>query len=310
MSTPPEISVLLCTHRPDAARLRATLEGLRRQTLSSARWELLVIDNASTPPLDLAAALAWHPLARMLREEKLGLTHARCAGIAAAAAPLLVFVDDDNVLAPDYLAAALTLAADRPDLGAIGGEVVAEFEAEPAPEVKPWLGVLALRTVPVARWAMYPEINDTLPCGAGLVVRAAVARRYLDALRTDPVRAALDRRGDSLASCGDTDLALTAVDHGLGTGVFPGLRLVHLIPARRVRPDYLLALIEDLERSRQILCHLRGLPVDPPPGLARRVWSALNAWRHREFFHGVHAAVARGRARAAREIATAKEGAA
>jgi Predicted glycosyltransferases len=308
MSTSPDISVLLCTHRPDPARLRATLDGLRRQTLPVARWELLVVDNASTPPLELADELAWHPLARVIREEKLGLTHARCAGISAAIASLLVFVDDDNVLDPRYLAAAVELADRRPDIGAFGGEVSPGFETEPAPELRPWLGVLALREVSAPRWAMYPEINDTLPCGAGLVVRAAVARRYLDAVRGDPVRAALDRRGDSLASCGDTDLALTAVDHGLGTGVFPELRLRHLIPARRVQPAYLLALIEDLERSRQVLCHLRGLPATPPPGLVRRLWNALNAWRHREFFHRVHAAVCRGRARAARDIAAVKEG--
>ena len=305
MSTQPTISVLLCTHRPDAARLRATLDGLRSQTLPHQAWELLVIDNACTPPLDLAGDISWHPLARVLREERLGLTPARCAAIAAAAAPILVFVDDDNVLEPDYLATAAALVADRSDIGAFGGAVRAEFETEPPSEMKPWLGVLALREVPAARWAMYPEINDTLPCGAGLVIRAEVARRYAAVVSTDPVRAALDRRGDSLTSCGDTDLALTAVDHGLGTGVFPELRLTHLIPSRRVSPNYVISLIEDLERSCVLLAHVRRLPVPPAPTSRELLWAWLNAWRRRGFVHAVHAAVRRGRRRAWREIASA-----
>jgi GT2 family glycosyltransferase len=40
-------------------------------------------------------------------------------------------VDDDNVLAPDYLETAVRSAEDRPELGAFGGKCLPEFEHEP-----------------------------------------------------------------------------------------------------------------------------------------------------------------------------------
>ena len=43
------------------------------------------------------------------------------AGIAAASADLLLMLDDDNILDPDYLQAAVEIAAENPTLGAFGG---------------------------------------------------------------------------------------------------------------------------------------------------------------------------------------------
>ena len=47
--------------------------------------------------------LSWHPHARHIREDELGLTPTRLRGIAEAEGDLLVFIDDDNILTPDYL---------------------------------------------------------------------------------------------------------------------------------------------------------------------------------------------------------------
>ena len=100
-----EISVIICTRNPREDYLRRTLDALKAQSLPKDQWELLVVDNASDAPLAGRFDLSWHPNARHVREEKVGLTHARLHGIAASQADLLVFVDDDNVLRPDYLRA-------------------------------------------------------------------------------------------------------------------------------------------------------------------------------------------------------------
>src|SRR4051794_8039818 len=94
----PEISVIICSHNPRLDYLRRTLEALRAQTLSADRWELLVIDNASSLPLQRSADISWHPNASHIVESELGLGPARRRGIHEASAKLLVFVDDDNVL--------------------------------------------------------------------------------------------------------------------------------------------------------------------------------------------------------------------
>ena len=142
----PDVSVLLPTHAPHPGRLARTLEGLRNQVWPADRWELLLIDNAS-PDTDYFGRLdlSWQPHSAVVREPVLGLTHARLAGIAAATGSILVFVDDDNVLAPDYLAQTVAAFADEPRLGAIGGKSLPEWEAPPADWVREFSSGLALR---------------------------------------------------------------------------------------------------------------------------------------------------------------------
>ena len=52
-------------------------------------------------------------------------------GLPATDTEFAVLVDDDNVLAPDYLAATLHLFATHPRVGAMGGESVPEFAVKP-----------------------------------------------------------------------------------------------------------------------------------------------------------------------------------
>ncbi|MDP2136577.1 MAG: glycosyltransferase, partial [Candidatus Didemnitutus sp.] len=97
----PLLSVIICAHNPDQGRLQRVLDALRTQTMPGPDWELLLIDNASHPPLTGRLDLSWHPLARICVENQLGLTWARLRGKTESTAALLVYVDDDNVLAPD-----------------------------------------------------------------------------------------------------------------------------------------------------------------------------------------------------------------
>jgi glycosyltransferase involved in cell wall biosynthesis len=118
------ISVIICTHNPREDFLRRTLAALRAQTLPTTQWELLLIDNASEKSLSALWDLAWQPNARPLRENELGLTSARLRGIREAQGELLVFVDDDNVLADNFLAAAAELFSKRADLGVASGRIL------------------------------------------------------------------------------------------------------------------------------------------------------------------------------------------
>ena len=93
---------------------------------------VLFIDNASEPALASRWDISWHPNARHIRENELGLAAARQRGMAEAASDLLIFVDDDNILAADYLTEALKIKRDWPTLGTWGsGTIVPEFEQQP-----------------------------------------------------------------------------------------------------------------------------------------------------------------------------------
>lgn len=238
------VSVIICTHNPRDDYLSRVLDALKAQTLPAKDWELLLVDNASETPLARCVDLSWHPNARHIREEKLGLTHARLHGIAESRGGLLVFVDDDNVLRADYLQACLNISADCPWLGAWSGSCIPEYEVEPPAELRPWLYGLLIEKLNVSVWAKLPIGGPALPTGAGLAVRRAVAERYRDQALRNPLRQALDRTGKMLGSGGDSDMALCGFDLGFGAGRFPELELVHLIAARRLTMKYLEGLYE------------------------------------------------------------------
>ena len=170
------VSVIICSHNPRAAYLARTLHSLRAQTLDASQWELLLIDNRSSSPLSDAWTLDWHPNARHVREPQLGLTPARVRGIIESRGELLVFVDDDNVLAPDYLQSARAIAERCPDLGAFGaGALEPEFEVTPPAQLHPWLSRLALRTVSAVERGHSWAAKSSIPWGAGLCVTRSIA---------------------------------------------------------------------------------------------------------------------------------------
>jgi glycosyltransferase involved in cell wall biosynthesis len=267
------LSVVICTHNPRPAYLKRTLAALRAQSLSAARWELLLIDNASATPVTTVIDLAWHPLGRILAEPTLGLTPARLLGIAEAHGDILVFVDDDNLLARDYLERTLMLARSMPSLGVWGcGTFQPEWEQTPPPEYSPYLAYLAVRQVPANRRSVQAYDYAAMPPGAGLCVRAEIARHYAESVRRDPRRKLLGRTGAELNGCEDFDLALTAIDLGRETAIFRELAMTHLMPRERVEEPYLLRLVEGHARSMVLLMTLRGdHPAPPPHGLLARL---------------------------------------
>lgn len=253
-----KISVITCTYNPRRDYLDRVLAGLKSQTLSTGEWEFILVDNASKTTLSAEIDLSWHPNARHVREDNLGLTHARARGITEAKGEVLVFVDDDNVLDADFLEITLNISQNWSILGAWGGQIRPEFEIEPPEWAKPYLGLLALREFDTDKWSNLVHQHETTPCGAGLCVRKSVAEKYLSLVSQDSKRAALGRKGNVLTSCEDSDLAYTACDIGLGTGQFTKLKMVHLIPAVRLNLDYFERLLEGMAYSGTILESWRG----------------------------------------------------
>jgi glycosyltransferase involved in cell wall biosynthesis len=243
--------------------LGRVLDALSRQVLPKDNWELILIDNASEYILSQRWDLSWHPRARHVREDELGLTAARVRGIAEAAGEILVFVDDDNLLRHDYLEEALRIAREWPVLGVWGGTITAEFETEPEHWLRPIIGYLAVREWEGAIWSNNKEDWHAQPYGAGMCVRATVAAKYLQLVSDNPLRRLLGRSGNAQMSCEDLDIAQTACDLGLGFGNFPQLRLTHLISGNRVRPDYMLSVLRGTTASAIVLRFLRSgiLPV-------------------------------------------------
>jgi len=261
-----QLSVIICCHNPRRDYLARVLEALKAQTFSTDKWELLVVDNASKDPVSASHDISWHPNARHVREENLGLTLARLRGIAESSFDLLLFVDDDNVLDKDYFDVAVQIATDWPCLGAWGGQHFPEFEGRAPVEkwkVDHWTGTLS-RDV----WSNNYDWRSA-PFGGGMCVRKKVAEQYADLASSHPLRRFLGRKGDNLHSAEDMDMAFVACDLGMGVGRFANLKLNHLIPKGRTNDDYLLRLSEGGGYSQVILDALRGIKSSEPRRIDR-----------------------------------------
>ena len=237
------LSAIICTHNPRPAYLGRVLDALRGQTLPLDQWELLVIDNASRETLAGRFDLSWHPHGRFIREDEIGLPYARARGIAEARGEVLVFIDDDNVLDPDYLQAALEVSRQRPYIGAWGGSSRGEYEIEPPAATAGYLGMaIAVSEIDRDYWSNLEGINPSTPFGAGMCVRHAVAQAYLVKFHRDPLRRQLGPRRGLPGAGDDTDIARTAADLHFGTGRFHALKFTHLIPKERITEDYVVRL--------------------------------------------------------------------
>ncbi|MEN0653316.1 MULTISPECIES: glycosyltransferase [Hyphobacterium] len=263
-----EVSVILCTHQPDRRLLDRVLKAVASQRGAPTR-EVIIVDNRSEPALedDVVKASGVSP-ARLVKEPVQGLAFARARGIESARGRLFVFVDDDNILSTNYLSEASRAASENSKIGVFAGRAHGLFERQPD-----WL----VRQH-IARYAVRDLGDDPLigsgehwgphePFGAGLCVRANIARVFADLVRASGDAGGLGRTGRELASGEDSLFSRIADALGYQVGYIPSLRLDHHIKADRLSWRYLFRLIAGQARAHVIMDRICGRPdpVAPPP---------------------------------------------
>jgi glycosyltransferase involved in cell wall biosynthesis len=255
--TMPDASVIICTHNPRSDYFARVLDALRNQRLPVHKWELLIVDNASRVPLASTWDVSWHPSARHILERELGVAYARRRGIREASADLIIFVDDDNVLDENYLVEAVKIGQEWRSLGAWGsGCIRGEFEVEPRESLRSWLPV---REATAARWSNLAGIHlfgespeEAIPWSAGGCIRKEVAIAYCQFCDQSSLQI-ISHQGEGLLGGEDTEMCFVCCSRGLGVGIFPELKMTHLIPQRRVSEDYIVRFAEGTTISNNLL---------------------------------------------------------
>jgi len=261
----PFVSVIIVTCNPRWDLLEWALDSLENQTLLKDFFELIVVDNNSNPPLSEAHLQKNRLLdMRLIKESRSGITYARCAGIEEAKSDLLVFVDDDNHLDPDYLELAIDIAKQK-DLGAFSGVARAVFETP----VRPWqekllhhLGVRDNGAYPITSYE--PRWGKWDPIGAGMVLRRVIGMSFVEFLEKDPFANILGRRGNLLMSGEDTLIARIANQMGYACSYQPALKLSHFMKKQRMTFKVLARTVEGHGRAYVLLRQILGNPVKRP----------------------------------------------
>jgi len=118
----PAVSIVLPTHNRAAFVVEA-IASVQAQTFAA--WELLVLDDGSDDETRKAMSrFADDRRIKYIRQAHGGVAKARNIGLAAAAAPLIAYLDSDNLWYPGFLAAVVTYFCANPDVDTVYGALV------------------------------------------------------------------------------------------------------------------------------------------------------------------------------------------
>ncbi|MEB3831301.1 hormogonium polysaccharide biosynthesis glycosyltransferase HpsE [Phormidium sp. CCY1219] len=254
-----DLTVAICTYNGEK-RVPEVLEALESQVNAAHfSWEILVVDNNSsdrTAQVVRSLQEKWPnaPALKYCFEEQQGAGFARKRAVQEAQSPLIGFLDDDNIPAPDWVAAAYNFGMAHPQVGAYGSQIQGEFEAPLPPNferILPYLAITQRGDAPLP----YEPRHRVLPPSAGLVVRSRAWRESV------PRRCILNGRVPGSMVTGE-DLEVLAYIQQAGWEIWynPRMQIKHKIPRQRLQREYLIPFFRGIGWSRHVTRMVRIQP--------------------------------------------------
>lgn len=286
-----DFSVVIATLNPDPHILRWALDSLDHQTLDHDRFEVVIIDNNSSKPVRDYPELQNRSFAiRVIHEAAAGTTPARCRGIREANAEWIVFLDDDNSIAPNYLEEALRIIQERPQVGAFGGISHYLSDARDAgwsSALLPYVGVRNYGHQEIT--SQENKWGEWEPIGAGMVFRRSIGQRFVELVGESAIARKLGRTRQSYICGEDSLLARCAYQQGYACSYQPTLSLTHFIRSQRLQPKILAKTIEGVARGWVICETVFGTTDFPRISVGTMLRELVARFRHRCRLRGLKA---------------------
>jgi glycosyltransferase involved in cell wall biosynthesis len=153
----PDVSIIIPVFN-QADELLRCLRALEAQTYRDSRFEVIIVDNGSDPPIDRLTEL--FPFARCIREPKPGQFAARNRGIEASRAELLGFTDADCVPADTWLERGVRAVQRLSGPGSVAGKIELTFhDPKKRTAAELFESVLAFRQKSYVEWGFGATAN-------------------------------------------------------------------------------------------------------------------------------------------------------
>lgn len=265
-----DFSILICTYNR-APILARTLEHIATQVIPvGARWEIVVVDNNCTDQTSDVIRQFCNdpriPSLRSTRETRQGVAYARRRAFLESRGELLVSVDDDCLLEPNWIEQALQFAHEHTDVGMFGGRHVIVWEQPPNRVADMYADSLARQDFGDQELRL-PSTGRTCLVGAAFVVRreAIVSSGWLES------GVLVGRSGENLSAGEDAEIFLRIRHAGWECWYTPKLVLSHIIPEARTSLSYLRRLHQGFGEAEPFL---RALSRAPRPMFTDRLAAA------------------------------------
>ncbi len=246
------LSVILCTYNRERY-LYNVLHSLAAGTCRD--YEIVLVNNNSTDGTEAECRRfqADHPdvAFRYCIESQQGLSYARNRGIRESQGEVLVYVDDDALVNPEYLQTYADFFRQHPEAMAAGGPILPQYDGCEEPL---WMSHYTRQLVTGkldlgSREREFP--NGAFPGGGN----AAYRKEVFDQVGLFNVE--LGRKGNSLIGAEEKDLFDKMTSRGIRFYYLPTAILYHLIPPKKLTDDYFNRLtysigVSERYRTRQI----------------------------------------------------------
>lgn len=258
------ISIIICCYN-SSQRIKPTLNHISNQTnTEKINWEIILVDNNSSDGTGNISKKHWNKLNNQIEitvveEYNPGLSFARLKGIKNSKYDLVLFCDDDNWLAPDYIYRAYKFMENNLNVGMLGGIGLPVFESS---EPKWFYQYNTLYAVGKQGWVS-GNITYTKGYvnGAGAVLRKTIVQKMIE----KKIQFLLtDRKGKILSSGGDNEIGYCIVFSGYKIYYDESLKFKHFIPLSRLTMPYIKSLrigygyTYDIIKSYQIILQSNG----------------------------------------------------
>lgn len=228
----PDISVVICTYnRPELLGLALT--SLLRQSPANLTYEVVVVDNNSTPATRAVVDEIAQSDARVryVRETRQGNAYARNTGVAEARAPIVAFLDDD-VTVRDHWVELIPRKFAESNADFIGGKVLPRWE-QPPPS---WLGAASWAPIAALDYGDTPfSITADNPL---CLLTANIAFKKDLFAKHGEFSAAVQRAGDSIGSLEDHEFLTRLLRAGVAGLYVPEMIVDAFVGSERMTKAY------------------------------------------------------------------------